>query len=464
MEWQATWDDPLTIYLQSFHRLIGDTRTRTTFTETVRGMIAAGSLVCQRIAAQSAVLARGHYGAQRVLRLVTGERTVRSPQFDANHLTAQLRAQAVAHLSQSAATELWLVADGSELRKPDARAMPHVLRVRALDGALVNGYRTLKVIGITPNQRGVLYHRLFSSTAPGFLSESWERQQALTTVSQALTALKGRMAVTWLLDSGFDDVAVWRTIWEQDEHVVGRLKHTARSVAFQDRAGGWHDGDIAQARPHLQHLATAEPMVVVQRGRQPRPKEQRVPVEVWACPLRLRYDPQVRRAKRGVLVERTVWLVEVRLPETGLEPWLLLTDWPVVDTESAVRIFCMYRQRWAVEDSFKFTKVCLGWAEVQVLDLAGVRTLVALAWVAAGFLYELGVTLEWAEVYVLARLGGWVPHKDRKPGKITLTRGLRRLLDMLSTEAILTAYCQQHGGFPAKIPAFLKGWQPPKDL
>jgi hypothetical protein len=38
-----------------------------------------------------------------------------------------------------------------------------------------------------------------------------------------------------------------------------------------------------------------------------------------------------------------------------LEPWLLITDWPVTDAESTLRIFGMYRQRWAVEDSFKFT-------------------------------------------------------------------------------------------------------------
>ena len=135
-----------------------------------------------------------------------------------------------------------------------------------------------------------------------------------------------------------------------------------------------------------------------------------------------------------------------------------------MDEPSAVRIFRMYRQRWAAEDSFKFTKDCLGWEEVQVMDLEAVRTLVAPAWVAAGFLYELGVTLEWAEVWLLARLGGWVPHTDRKPGKITLTRGLRRLMDMLTTEAILTAYWKAHGALPPQIAALLRGWHPPEEL
>jgi hypothetical protein len=464
MEWHATWEDPFTTYLTQFDSLIGDARTRVTLTETVKGIIGAGSLVCQRIAARSPILAAVKDGAQRVLRLATGESTKRSPQLNADHLTAKLRERAVAQLREVPADELWLIADGSDLRKPHARAMPHLMRVKDLDGSLVNGYRTLNVIGLTPKRRGILYHRLFSSKAPGFVSEPHEVQQALTTVSQAIAPLKAAMPVTWILDREFDDVAVWRTIWEQEEHVVCRVKHTDRVIDYQDRQGGWQAGDVAAARRQLRYLGKAETVMVVQRGRQKRPKEQRVPVELWGCPVRLTYDANVRRPGVPTETVQRLWLVEVRLLDTTLEPWLLLTDWSVPDEASALRIFRMYRQRWAVEDSFKFSKECLGWEEVQVLDLAGVRTLVALAWVAAGFLYELGVTLEWAEVWLLARLGGWVPHKDRQPGKITLTRGLRRLLELRATEAILQAYVAEHGHLPPKIEALLGGWHPPDGL
>jgi hypothetical protein len=464
MDWQATWDDPFTTYLHRFEDLSGDARTRTTLSETVKGIIGAGSLVCQRIAAHSPLFSAVQDGAQRILRMVTGETTKRSPDLDAPHLTAKLRSHAVEHLASVPSDELWLVMDGSELRKPHARAMPHLMRVRSLEGGLVNGYRTLTVIGLTPQHRGVLYHHLFSSKAPGFLSESHEVQQALTTVSDAVTPLKAHMPVSWLLDSGFDDVAAWRTIWEHDEHLVCRVKHPERLIHFQTRSGEWQVGAIAQARHHLRLLARAETMMVVQRGRQPQAKEQRVEVEVWATRIRLSYETNVRRSGEGEQVEKEVWLVEIRLLDTKLEPWLLITDWEVESDEQGARIFRMYRQRWAVEDSFKFSKECLGWEEVQVLDLDGVRTLVALAWVAAGFLYELGVTLEWAEVWLLARLGGWVPHKGRKPGKIVLTRGLRRLMEMLTTEAVLRAYLREHGSFPPKIAALLKGWQPSEEL
>lgn len=52
-----------------------------------------------------------------------------------------------------------------------------------------------------------------------------------------------------------------------------------------------------------------------------------------------------------------------------------------------------------------------------MLEFEAVRTLVAMAWVAAAFVFAMGATLAWLEVVVLAQLGGWVPHKRHPPGK-----------------------------------------------
>jgi hypothetical protein len=129
-----------------------------------------------------------------------------------------------------------VVADCSDLRKPYASELPYLMQVPALEGkGLVPGYRTLNVLGITPGRRGILYHRLFSSQAPGFVSESAEVQQALQTVSEALTPYKTNKMVTWMTDRGFDEVAAWQTMWEQNEHVVCHISHFERTVAaFRD--------------------------------------------------------------------------------------------------------------------------------------------------------------------------------------------------------------------------------------
>ena len=86
MEWDPTWEDPLTSYVKQFNRLIGDQRTRRTFGEVVKGILAAGSLICQQIAARSAELSKGqlrgcvknaHLRSNRVKRSgTTGQRKI----------------------------------------------------------------------------------------------------------------------------------------------------------------------------------------------------------------------------------------------------------------------------------------------------------------------------------------------------------------------------------------------------
>src|SRR5258708_38415860 len=339
------------------------------------------------------------------------------------------------------------------------------MQVPALDGkGFVPGYRPLNVLGIPPGRRGILYHRLFSSQAPGFVSEPAEVQQALQTVSEALDPYKTNKTVTWITDRGFDDVAVWRTMWEHNEHVVCRIYHFERTVALERSPGQWIQGNLAQAQEQVKRLARGETRMEVQRGKQQRPKRQPVGVEIAAGPVRLPYSTSVRRKEQGQKVTKTLWLVKMTVLGTTQAPWWLLTDWPVEDEVSAMRIFTMYRERWAAEDSFKVTKGCRGWEEVQVLEWQALQTLVALAWVTAGFLYHMGVTFQWEEVQLIAKLSGWEPHKDRKPGKITLMRGLRRLIDMLATQAVLSQYMTQHEELPPNITAFLQCGTPPNDI
>ncbi len=48
MEWNATWEDPLTSYVKQFDGLIGDQRTRKTFGEIVKGIIRHQYHCCAR--------------------------------------------------------------------------------------------------------------------------------------------------------------------------------------------------------------------------------------------------------------------------------------------------------------------------------------------------------------------------------------------------------------------------------
>lgn len=379
----------------------------------------------------------GKWGERRVRRLAQGTSTKRS-QLKADEVTQVLREQGAAQLANEA--ELTLVLDGMELRRAEAEAQEYLMRVKALNGGMVNGYRSVNVLGLgSQGGRGLLYHRLFSSQAPGFVSETNEIFQAIEKTEASLRDFPG--PITWVMDAGYDNDDVWWKVWERAErHLVCRLFHYERIILWQTPAGVWEERYLDAVFKHLVKYAQVETELEVRLHGQKRPKRQKVQVEIAATPIRV-YRPDHQGTK-------DTWLVRVTVLDSPNDPWYLLTDWPVVDEGSALRVFIFYRKRWSVEDTFKFIKTCFGAEEVQLLDFQAVRTLVAFAWVAAGFLFHLGLTLEHEEVRLLARLGGWEQRAHRPPGKQILTLGLRRMLDHFTTDALLRQYKREQGDFP----------------
>ena len=378
--------------------------------------------------------------------MLGGETTKRSD-LDPDDLVARLQARGVEQLRGEEA--IWVVFDGTDLRKPHAERMEHLQRVKRLDRqGTVPGYPTLNVLGIGRQRRGLLYHKLYSSAAPDFRSEPAEVRAAIRSVGAALAPLGADL--TAIYDSGFDDQAVWGETWDAGMRLLCRLKHRDRLVRPAPDQPVCH---LEAWGPRLQARATLAAEMVVRKEGQPRPKLQPVTATISATPVLVPYRRAVATGEAAA--ERACWLVEARLERVKSEPWWLLTDRPVETADQAAEAFRMYCQRWAIEDAFKIAKQCLGWEDVQVLGFDAIRLLVALGWVAAGFLFQLGVTLEWAEVRLLRRLGGGEDRPDRPPGKQVLTRGLRRVFDLLATEAILADEVRRHGALPPRIAALL---------
>jgi len=384
------------------------------------------------------------HGERRVRRMAEGDSTKRS-RLDADQVTHVLREQGVASLRAEA--ELELVLDGMELRREGAHEQEYLMSVKALDGSLVNGYRSFNVLGMGREERGLLYHKLFSSNLPDFNSENEEIKAAIQQTEQALIDFEG--AKTWAIDMGFDNDDVWWEIWQHPRsHLVNRVYHLERIVEWPTASGQWQERYLDATFQYMHHLASIETQLKVRLQGQKYAKRQTVTVELSAVPIRVYHPEDKSRTK-------PVWLVRAKVVGAVGKPWYLLTDWPVTDAESAVRIFRFYRRRWAVEDTFKFIKTSFGIEEVQMLSFAAIRRLVAYGWVAAGFLFHLGLTLEQPEVRLLAYLGGWEERKNRPPGKQVLTRGLRRLLDQATTETILHKHIQEHGDLPPFIKRLL---------
>lgn len=385
--------------------------------------------------------------------MVLGETTLRS-ELNAESIVGRMQSRAVEHLRGE--SELWVMLDGSDLRKPHAQRMEGLMRVRRLDGkGLVNGYRTLNAIAVGKERRAIVYHRLFSSREAGFESEPAEIRRALDSIAGALTSLDA--SLIYGLDAGLDDIAIWGHIWEGEGRLVCRVCHRGRLVEQRAKDGSWQQVHLEEAAHQLRELVVLKTTLAVRRGRQTYRKLQNVTARVSACPLRVAYRVGQRTEGEGEAKQKEVWLVQVYLEGLNWEPWWLITDIPVLDAASATKVFSIYKQRWGIEDTFKVTKECLGWEGVQLLDLEGVRTLVAMGWLAAGFLYEMGVTFETQEIHILAYLGGWERRKDRPPGRIVLMRGLRRLLDAMAVDAVLQNEIRLHGRLPPNIAKLLGG-------
>ena len=442
-------------YLSRFDDVCGDRRTRFTFDQTVQGILGSQSLCCARIARSAPGLSTSDSSEQRVRDLVEGHFTKRSPDLDEQHIVQRLVRRGGEMLS--ADDEIWVAFDTSDLRKPYATKMPDLMQVFDLKKEhLIPGYRVITALGLGHTARGILYHHLFSSTAADFVSEPQEDGKAIDAVSDAVQPLGA--VVTFLMDSGFDSIALWQRIWRQGHHLVCRLRDRGRIVYRPGPRERYERTVIQNLTPHLCPLASLQAEMEVQMVGQKRQYRQKVTAGVSAVKVQLRSSVTIDKARHHV--RRDVWVVQVQIAGTVHDPWWLITDWPVETPEDAERIFRMYCSRWAAEDAYKFIKGCFGWEDVQVMDMDAIRLLVALAWVAAAFLYELGVTWDWTEIQMLARLGGYVPHKDRRPGKITLCRGLQRLYESMATLAFLRQYAAQHGDLPPRIAGLIQGRLP----
>jgi hypothetical protein len=87
------------------------------------------------------------------------------------------------------------------------------------------------------------------------------------------TALRGMIAATqplpatviYAMDSGLDDIAVWGTIWEAQQHLVCRLQHRDRLVEQQDIAGQWQQSNVQRACDYLREYAVVETELVVRK-------------------------------------------------------------------------------------------------------------------------------------------------------------------------------------------------------
>lgn len=399
----------LSAFVQPYRDLFRDRRLFQGFQGAVAGILSSGSTRVRQIARVTPDLGVTPHAERRLRRLVHGQN--QRSDLSADTLSPYLQAQGAARVGGVA--ELMVILDGSDLRKPHSQKLEHLDVVRDLKGHLVPGYRTLNAIGLTPEGRQtLLYHTTYSSRAPGFTSENTIVLHALREIVRSVRAV-GVGRIIFVLDRGFDDLKVLRLLLKLQVDFVVRVQHTDRRTRLTPTGEERTLQAALQLAPVSHRFEMARP--VVQQGRvtwRPTRTEVRVQ-EVWL--------------DEGKRCMNALHLSFPTRPKGEEQGWTLLTSLPVLPGVNAGQVVKLYLKRWSIEDVFAWTKMALGWEEVRLLDFEALRTLVAMAWIAASFVFTLGETLETPEVRLLAHLGGYVPHKNRPPGKKTLLLGLQRL-------------------------------------
>lgn len=412
----------LTTYASSYRDLFGDQRLFDGFVGTLQGILGSQSLHISKIANASSLLT-GRHAERRVRRLVHGANQ-RAP-LAAEALMERLTKEGAKKLAWE--DEVLLVLDESDLRKPFASSMENLDTVRSLDGELVPGFRTLNVLGIgASGHRAILYHHSFSATAPGFESVGVEYKRAMNKVTNALREV-GAGRLLWVIDRAGDDLALMKHLHEAGASFVIRVQHVNRKCKQQGK-----NTNLAKA---IEGAPTLGEATLERRLLDPSSKwrrNQQLPVQLAGTEVEL-------REALGFVV--SVAQVISPLNERG---WLLLSNLRLHQGgEAAVlkRMLSVYRQRWAIEDLFAWTKGALGWESVRLMSFEPLRTLVAFAWLGAAFLYDLGSDAENRGVQFLAQLGG-AQAGSNKPGMRRLAAGLRHLASYL----LVATYAPQLGG------------------
>ena len=346
--------------------------------------------------------------------------------------------------------------DPCDIRKPYAKKLDNIGRVRDLDGNMINGYSTLGTVCLS-SDAGELHFSDISVFSNGD-KKHYVRQTELDAVIKKQAKVKKKQEVAALtkrekeiaeLLANEAYVNLRKVVHTQLQRVSKELKKENKNLKICHVIDRQMDGvpyfsfieeelgDFFVIR--LKISRNSNEIVVNEAGKKVAIKLKDVPlpykqVEV-IDKIRLNkkiYQDVTRIMEWGTLEldEKIYSVVRIVLrnrkgKEIFLHPMLLITNLPVVKAKEAVGIYLIYLKRVKIEGVFKFVKNALGWEEFQVQDWESIKNIIALAFFIGGYFYEIEPELENNPVILwLCQLGG---------GKGNITRhyfleGLKNLL------------------------------------
>lgn len=280
-------------------------------------------------------------------------------------------------------TRVEVIHDGSDIRKPYSKALPHLAKVKSLEKQTINGYNTFNTVVINDldKQIHLLASTPYSTADPNYNQTIGagftENDIVLSQIKQTDEALKAALAgvkVRHILDRGHDDQHLFEFIDELESTFVVRVKSSRNSNEFTlDQKGKLQAIKLTQA--------------ILQQS-----QEQILEKFVWKnkvfqqAKITLTWGALMLKDKTYSVVRVQVFDREKK--SIFKEPMLLITNELVDNLEAAFEIYRAYLRRSKIETVFKFLKDQLGWQEFRVRDFVVIQNIISLCFFVAGYFYE----------------------------------------------------------------------------
>lgn len=316
---------------------------------------------------------------QRYVNLLSGELK--------NSLTPELINQQTlqAGLSNLVAKDrIEIIHDGSDIRKPYSKTLPHLAKVKSLEKQIINGYNTFNSVVISDVSKRIhlLRSTPYSTSDPaynqriggGFTENSLVFNQIIET-DAAIKSKFPAVKVRHLFDRGHDDKELFKLIDELRSNFIVRLKTNRNSNEFSVDESGKQRVYTKLINARLDHSG-----------------EQDLEKFIWK-------NKVFQNAKlmlvwgTFILEERSYSVVRIQVLDRNMgaifkNDMLLITNELVGSFVSAFEIYKAYVRRSKIENVFKFLKDQLGWEEFQVRDFFVIQNILSLCFFVGGYFYE----------------------------------------------------------------------------
>ena len=347
--------------------------------------------------------------------------------LDSQDIVSEIRAQAQTRLGSL--SRIYVLHDGSDIRKPESSDMEYLGKVMSLQKQVVNGYKTMNSVGVDMDSKELtlLEHTTYSTGLPEYVSQ--ENINLVLKNPGYDPNIAQQIANTTYLNN---KTVYFQTVLNSHD-TIKRSKTEAQITHIQDREFDGEDyfeyvddlGDEFITRLKLSRLSNQSRPIYTKTGKLSKKIaydklidkvfENSYSYDIARMSLKHKTYVNIQCAiewESLIINERTYSVIKIALKdETGKaifqHPMMLVTNRLVNSAQEAKQVYQAYLLRFKIEVVFRFLKTNLGWETFQVRNFESIKNLLAFAFFLVGYFKELSNEIQNHEIYALiAQIGG----------------------------------------------------------